>query len=172
MSIQELPSSVEFKTEATQQSVMRGCLGLNGLRKLRSDIQSDVVTAELELAFGIDEGGWSFVKGQLKTELELVCQSCLEGLSHVINSQFQLAVVAEPTQMDTLPDNYEPLELQDGLIDMAQIIKEEILLNLPFAVKHEQAACANKFTESKPTRKAFANLQELLENNNGCTKKS
>ena len=97
--------------------------------------------AAIELVF-TREKGLATVQGHIKTELKLKCQNCLETLIWPVDKQFKLGIVSSLDAANRLPDEYEPLLVEENPIPLVDIIEEELLLNIPAFPKHQQACVA------------------------------
>jgi uncharacterized protein len=77
-----------------------------------------------------------FVKGEIHTKLKLFCARCLEPFIHYLdtNVDFSLIPYSQSPQKEVLKLKSEEMEAEffNGIeIDLAQIISEQIFLNVP-----------------------------------------
>ena len=71
-------------------------------------------------------------------------------MRYSINSTFTLAMVVSESEIMTLADQYEPWHLtSDEPVLLAEIIEEELILNLPLIPKHNEQCIPSEFLESK-----------------------
>ena len=101
----------------------------------------------------------------IKGELNLSCQRCLGKLSHVLNLKSTLFLVENEKELSYL-DEDESVEgiLATSDIDIIELIKDEIILNLPSSPRHRESDClAKELTDSYAVEKKhpFAALLEL-----------
>ena len=80
-----------------------------------------------------------FIKGALQTGIELVCQRCLEPLRLALDVTVSLGLVHGEAEADRLPEEYEPLLVPEGVIRVADLVEDELLLALPRIPRHEDA---------------------------------
>jgi uncharacterized protein len=76
--------------------------------------------------------------------LELECQNCLEAVDWPIDCTIKLGIVTSMDQADRLPEDYEPLMVEEEKILLKNIIEDEILLILPAFPKHQHACFVQK----------------------------
>jgi uncharacterized protein len=87
-----------------------------------------------------------------------------------VNTEFCFSPVQGSEQTQTLPDAYEPVEVDDhGEVDLFQLLEDEVILSLPIVALHADEDCAVKAEhmsfgkiESEHEREnPFAVLKEL-----------
>jgi len=103
------------------------------------------------LDFDIDELGVPFMRGMLKTVLQLICQRCLEPYSFPVEQQCELAWVKTEQEADRLPLRFEPYLVETNPLVLNDVIEDELLLSLPQIPMHEEADCtASKWIKQQP----------------------
>ena len=77
------------------------------------------------------------------TEVALTCQRCLGPLRLPLTSESRVGLVESMEQADRLPAEVEPVWVEDGRVDLGELVEEELLLALPLVPAHERgdAAC-------------------------------
>lgn len=96
-----------------------------------------------ELEFFRDEDRRPCIRGRIQASLRLICQRCLEPMTFLVDESVSLAVVESITEMNRLPEQYEPLLMEEpGVINIMDMIEDELLLVLPQVPKHEQPNCS------------------------------
>ncbi|MCP5142360.1 MAG: DUF177 domain-containing protein [Gammaproteobacteria bacterium] len=96
---------------------------------------------EVDLEFGIDAGRTRFISGTVRTRVSMPCQRCLESMEIDVDAEVRLGVVISESQIERLPSGFEPLLLEEELIDPAQLVEDELLLALPLVPRHELRDC-------------------------------
>jgi uncharacterized protein len=161
--LQSLPEYIEPFQMADKGHSLRGSLSYEGMTRLQEAIVKPCGEVELKLQFGIDQQGFRYLDGNVKSQLELVCQRCLQNFCFEIVSDFQLSPVQDDGEAKALPAIYEPLLATPRML-LRTIVEDELLLNLPIIPLHEASACEVKLAQSegeaqKPS--PFAKLAEL-----------
>lgn len=90
--------------------------------KLTKDIEGEITISRLELGL--------LVQGRLATEIELVCDRCLRTFARPTAVKFQQLFSENPGD-DEMP-------ITDGEIDLAPLAEQEILLDLPIKILHDE----------------------------------
>jgi uncharacterized metal-binding protein YceD (DUF177 family) len=93
-----------------------------GTVKLVQDIEGEITISKLESSL--------LVRGQITTEIELECDRCLRAFTRPITVTFSQIFAEAPTD-DELP------VAEDGTIDLAPLVEQEIVLHLPIKILHD-----------------------------------
>ena len=97
------------------------------------------------------------------TILWLNCQRCLTNFQFEVNRSFQVCPVQSEFMhsADDLPEEYEPVLLEDGVVNLWDTIEDELLLSLPLVAMHEnRAECVE---QGYRTTALAPNLQQIKE---------
>ncbi len=142
MSEKFIPEHVDPFRYAEQSLGIAGTLNIKDMQRVSSavmPVEGSVVTVSLQ--FGRDEQKMAYLKGHLETALTLQCQRCMEPYSYEIMSDFVLGIVSTLAETNTLPEQYEPVLVKDGMLALRELIEDEIILNLPIIPRHEPDDC-------------------------------
>lgn len=86
-----------------------------------------------------DKNGTPMLELALNGQCQLRCQRCLQGMAYTIHQSSHL------TLADEAPDGLDADDVDsippDPHLDVVALVEDEILLNLPFAPKHELGSC-------------------------------
>ncbi len=173
-----LPEIIEPLHLADKRGELHGELPIKQLTRLHEKLVDDEGIVTVELYFG-REGRVPKIDGSLKTTLQLECQNCLQGVEFEINNKVNLGIVTTVEQVERLPEDVEPLLLEEETIPLSILVEDELLLHLPDYPKHKHDCMANEIIKKhtvafdkailkKPN--PFSVLANLLENPNGSTK--
>jgi uncharacterized protein len=144
MSEHYIPEHVDPFRYAELQLTLHGLINIANMKRLNISLAENHQPAVVDLQFGVDEQGVNYLKGQLKVNLMLSCQRCLEPFSYEIMSDFVLGIVDSLEGADALPEHYEPAIVTDGQLALRDLIEDEIILNLPIIPRHEPEMCKVK----------------------------
>lgn len=113
-----------------------GSIRLSDLRPVRGLID-DPGGAEIdfELSFDLDDQREVRVRVHVSGEVPMVCQRSLRPFGQWIDSESVVAIVASETEVDRLPEDYEPLLISEPRLSVADLVAEEVLLALPLVPK-------------------------------------
>lgn len=136
------PSEVTLPRAAELSQRIEGMLPARNLSRLfpllAQENQADV---EFFMDFSLDREKRSIVKGQVRAKLSLVCQRCLEPYLCEIMSDFSLVAVESLAEAVQLDKRYESVVLHDHKLLVAEVIEDELLLDLPLVPRHPLEQC-------------------------------
>jgi uncharacterized protein len=181
--IVRLPDTIEPFHLADKRGSLKGHIPLNTLERMADLLYTDSGFVSIELFFG-RSGNLANIEGTIKAVLELKCQNCLKSVEWMVDDNIKLGIVTTIEQADKLPEDFEPLLLEEESILLKDIVEDELLLILPAFPKHQHKCLVPdksnndnvnssvKDHKSSPEN-PFSILVNLktLENTNGSTKK-
>lgn len=141
MSQKLIPEHIDPFRFAEQGLGLHGAVKIADMQRLSKEIAAGEDWVSVDLHFGRDEQGITFLKGHLETTLTLQCQRCLEPFTYGIMSDFILGIVNTLDEANSLPEQYEPALANEGSLALRDLIEDEIILNLPIIPKHKPEDC-------------------------------
>jgi len=138
-----LPEFIDPLHLADKRGELKGQIPVSGLDRLADLLFSDAGAVAVDLFFG-REGRLAKVEGQIETVLELECQNCLQAVHWPVKTSIKLGIVTSIDQADRLPEDYEPLLVDEGKTLLKNIIEDELLLILPTFPKHQHNCLGQK----------------------------
>ncbi|SRR5579885_1485218 len=162
-----LPERVDAGRMVAARRVFRGRLLVSSLRRLADAIKDDRGEVAYELEFGREPLGVPYLAVHAQARLSLECQRTLELFEHPLDVDVRLGLIGHERDEAGLPAGYEPLLLENGTLQPAQVIEDELLLALPaFPVKPGSEAVAEEPDEKAQdvppvADNPFAILREL-----------
>jgi len=138
---ERLPLEINPFALADRRVELSGEMAIAVFTRLANLLASKEGMVQVQLRFGRDKYGPPYLKGQLSTVLRLVCQRCGEPVSCDINVKPCLSPVVSDSQAASLPKEYEPLVTHGEPVLLADVIEEELLLNIPMFPKHRSGKC-------------------------------
>ncbi len=151
-----LPDKLDPQRAADQERVLEGALGRDRLVRLAS-LAEDHVEAAFGLIFFRDDKRRCCVRGSVRVRVRLICQRCLGSVEVEVDSQLLAAIVRSSDEAQRLPEQYDPVYAEDGMLDLVQMIEDEIILSLPQIAMHAEGECA-------PARREFGTDAETDRN--------
>lgn len=145
-----LPERADPWQLCTQGRSFTGRIPLGQFRRLMPLLASTKGEAAFTLDFTRDEQGRSVVRGRVEAELELVCQRCLGSMLLPVAAEVRLALVTGPDAAAQLPEELDPLWVEDGQVQLPDIVEDELLLAVPSTPRHPPQECpaAAKFAQA------------------------
>jgi uncharacterized protein len=141
--LDRLPEYIDPLHLADKRGELKGQIPLRSLDRLARMLVSDEGAVAVDLFFG-REGRLAKVEGHIETVLELECQNCLEAVKWPVDCAIKLGIVTSIDQANRLPEDYEPLMVEEGKVLLKNIIEDEILLVLPAFPRHQHACFVSK----------------------------
>ena len=142
--LDRLPEYIDPLHLADKRGALKGQLPLKSLDRLAEMLVDDTGAINVELFFG-REGRLAKIDGHIEAVLGLECQNCLQAVDWPINCTIKLGVVTSIEQANRLPEDYEPLLVEEGKVPLKNIIEDEILLTLPAFPRHQHTCSIPKF---------------------------
>ncbi len=89
-----------------------------------------------------DKNNKASLRLEVKGEIHLSCQRCLDKLTHVVDLQAFLRLVEDEAELDQADDddNIDAI-LATSDLDVLDLIEEEIILSLPISSRHPNDEC-------------------------------
>lgn len=109
--------------------------------RLAGLLLDDAGDAEFVFRFRKGEKGRVHIVGDVRAELTLECQRCLEPVRVPVASKLDVVVVEGFEEAERLDEEYEPLLAGDKRIRLNEVIEDELLLALPQVPMHRQGDC-------------------------------
>ena len=111
------------------------------------------------------------LRGHIKAVVPMQCQRCMDEVEIPVNSQFTLGVVDSEAFAEKLPEEYEPLFIEeDEKLFLKDLIEDELILALPIVAMHPLEECkvdstneddTNLVQEESQQESPFAILKDL-----------
>jgi uncharacterized protein len=166
----KLPKRLDPIKSAQKLSSYEGIFVAKDMLRLSDAVDSILSDVSVKVEFAKDAQGLTYFQGTLAVQVMLICQRCNQAYPHDVDIEFCFSPVQGSEQDDTLPDAYEPVEVDDhGEVDLFQILEDEAILSLPIVALHSQEDCSVRAEdmsfgkiEPEPKREnPFAVLKEL-----------
>jgi uncharacterized protein len=166
----KLRKSYQVQKEVAQKGCFEGQIALSELKRLGELIPLEGVggqerNIDVDFEFSRNEFDVSMVVGQLTTSLELECQRCLRPLEYPMIVDFRLMIDASDEILEHSSE--DTLYSEDGYIEIAEVVEDEMILALPLVAMHEDTACNENWqveeiqAETRKRDNPFAVLQQL-----------
>lgn len=153
-----LPEFIDPLLLAEKKREFRGLLPLDSMERLAEEVKNLQGNVDFEITFSKD-GKIAVIKGRIKTTLVLECQNCLNNYDLPVDCVFKLGIVTSPDEVELLPEDYEPILIDESQIALKDIIEEEILLSIPAIPKHKEQCIDNKKLRQNKELNGQANIE-------------
>jgi uncharacterized protein len=166
-----LPESLDAWRMVSARRSFEGTLPIAAMSRLREALAGSEGVVNFELDFGRDSLGTSFVDVRAQADLLLTCQRTLEPFVLPVTVETRLGLIKAERDEAGLPPDCEPLLIaEDGRINPADVIEDELLLALPLVPVNPESSIADEVTGLEPyddvvgegrAENPFAVLREL-----------
>ena len=166
-----LPESVDAWRMVSARRSFEGSLPIATLPRLCEALAGLDGVVKFELDFGRDSLGISFVDVRAKADLTLTCQRTLEPFVLPVTVDTRLGLIKSERDEAGLPPDCEPLLVaEDGRLNPADVIEDELLLALPLVPIDPDSSTTDEVTDQQPdndvsgdgfAENPFAILREL-----------
>ncbi len=136
-----LPRAADLHQLAAAGEVFAARMNPTGFQRLLSAIHEMRQGIDISIQFGV-EHGVHYLRGELDTELVLICQRCMDPVKTPIRTGFQLGLVRNKEEEAGLPGQFEPLWVERIEMDLHAIVEDELLLALPLVPMHPSGECS------------------------------
>jgi uncharacterized protein len=126
-----LPESVDAWRMVQARRSFQGSLPLASLPRLRGSLAATDGAVDFDLEFGKDELGVAHLRVRADASLPLTCQRTLEVFMLPVHVDSRLGLIAREEDEAALPGGYEPLLTADGMLRLADVVEDELILALP-----------------------------------------
>ncbi len=159
----DFPDWVQVEKAAAARREFAGTVSLGRLERLVGMI-ADPGEAEIafELRFAHDDQRQVRVEVHVTGQVPLVCQRTLSVFQHDLDSRSVVGIVGNEQDAGALPEDYEPLMVSDGRVELIRLIEEELLLGLPLVpVDPDSSRMGDDDSSGADTHRPFAELANL-----------
>jgi uncharacterized protein len=147
MSSTPLPKQVDIRkliAVGTEISVREPLQNFARLATMLEMCDGDV---ELKLHLYVDDGRIKRIDGEVRAEVSVLCQRCLQPMMLPIDSTFAVGAVWSDDEAGRLPKYLEPYIVGEGLQDIRDLLEDELILCVPYAAYHEREDCAGDYLQ-------------------------
>jgi len=137
-----LPKQVDVRKLVASDASIAAREPLASFQRLGAMLESDAGDVEVQLRFFIDEQRLRRIDGMVRTEVQVLCQRCLQPMSVPLDSEFAVAVVWSDDEAEHLPRELDPYIAGEEPQDIRDLIEDELIISLPFVSYHEPGQCA------------------------------
>jgi len=148
----------------------QGLLPVAAMQRLGGALADTTGEARYELDFGRDEFGTAYLDVRVQAPLTLICQRSLEPFVLPVTVDSRLGLIRDEREESALPPGSEPLLVaEDGKLNLADVIEDELLLVLPLVPVNPDSTLPDEVVVPAPETNSgegrsdnpFAILREL-----------
>ncbi|WP_394132140.1 23S rRNA accumulation protein YceD [Shewanella maritima] len=138
----KIPVSLDPVRAAASKSSYEGLIPGKQNKRLAELSAGDCSDVVVSLECGVDLQGIVYLRGKAVTELTLLCQRCMTQYATEVTVDFCFSPCKTQTEIDELPDAYDPIECNEiGEVRLHQLIEDELIVAMPIIPMHENDDC-------------------------------
>jgi uncharacterized protein len=137
MPVVTLPTAIEPFKWADRATHVVVDVPLAQFTRLATDLVNTNGSVHIDCHFERNAQRRAYLRGEVKTVIHLTCQRCLEVMQLPIQTTLNLALVHDEDEAEKLPEEADYLVLPEQGVVLAEIIEDELLLNVPYTPMHE-----------------------------------
>ena len=138
MPVVSLPAAIEPFKWADRATQVVVDVPLAQFTRLAADLVHTNGSVQVNCRFERDAQRMAFLRGEASTEVTLICQRCLEPMQLPVQTVFDLALVYDEDHAKKLAEDVDYLVVAEQGLILAEIIEDELLLNVPFTPMHDE----------------------------------
>jgi len=161
MIIALMPRFADPDRLADQRVVLEGEVEKEALPRLRDMALEGIGSVQGQIRFGRDDEKRVVMEGQAQASLSLSCQRCGAPFVQPVETAWRLVFARSQKDEHSLAEQGVDVWYHEGLVDVAMILEDEVMLALPMAPSHPFDCEPQQIQEAKPH--PFAALAGLFE---------
>jgi len=115
-------------------------------------LYSDLGEIKVHLTGKHDDRRRCLVKAKITANVLLECQTSFKPIEYQVDTSIVYCTVISEEQIADLDEEYEALLIEDGQVDIKQVIEDELILSLPIV--------ANRASEELGINMSFGDLPQ------------
>jgi len=128
-----LPNYAPAATAIQREAQFAGTILVERLPRLVASLASAAGTLDVRLRAGKEIARPPFLRGEIRGELQLICQRCLEIFNWPLLAKVDLRLVRSEGEESKYLQDYEPYLIEDDRLPMHEMVEDEVLLALPLS---------------------------------------
>jgi uncharacterized protein len=168
----EYPDWISPNRAAEGKRIFSGTIPLSRMKRLAALLAETRGEASFTAAFKTDLDNRVVIDLEVEAALPLICQASLEIYDEQVKRKSELAVIESDSEQFDLPENYEPVQTENGRLAIAGLVEDELLLGLPTVPRKPglqpvEYSTGGRTFKSETTQEGrrenpFSALQEML----------
>ena len=158
-----LPKQVDPRRLAEQKSQFDELVQVHELSRLVNAVHRADSAVEVHLVFTVDPQYRTRLQGRVKTQVQLLCQRCVDVFDLELDQELDLIVVRDSEHARRIPKDKDAWEAGQSA-NLYELIEDELLLALPVVASHPMGECqAPKFPGYEETPEPLVGRQRPFE---------
>ncbi|WP_298636981.1 YceD family protein [uncultured Umboniibacter sp.] len=160
----QLPDHVDGRKMADHDVCLEGFVPVAKLERLDTMTREAGDLLPVTATFRRNEARHRWLHLEMRSELTIECQRCLEGYRYPIEVDCEVMLVRDDEIAKIVPRHVEPVVLDDDAVSIWEVLSDEILLVLPQVSQHDVEHCQGSASFELGPGKADASVELDVEN--------
>jgi DUF177 domain-containing protein len=162
----ELKTFIQPRKLANKEGELKYKWQVKDFGRIDGLLYSNEGTIEAHLSGRLDDRKRCLVEAHVVADVVLECQTSFEPIGHRIDTTVTYCMVITEEQINDLDEEYEPLLVEDGQVDIKEVIEDELILSLPLIANKASEELGMKFSYGDLPKEAESkkNPFQVLEN--------
>ncbi|TQV87386.1 YceD family protein [Aliikangiella coralliicola] len=149
----QLNTSIQPYKLATKNGEVRFSWPVSDFQRLCEMLYSDAGKIDILVKGHNDHRRRCLLDTKIEADLTLECQTSFEPIGYKINREVVYCAVVSEDYFADVEEEFEPVLMEDGWLDLKQVIEDELILSVPIV--------ANKPSEELDQKMSFGELDEV-----------
>lgn len=168
----DFPDMIDPWKAADGRRRFHGTMPLQRMKRLEAVLALNSGEAGFDARFYYDLQNILVVDLSVEADLQLICQRSLLPYSEPVRRRSLLAVVETMAEQELLPENYEPILVEQKRIALLELVEDELLLGVPLVPRDpavneirlstDGAVAPESEPDDEPLQRPFADLADLM----------
>lgn len=146
-------SSIQPRKLANKEGEVKFHWAVSQLERLSDMLYSDAGAVDVSIEAYFDHRKRCLLNTKIKANLTLECQTSFEPIDYQVDSETIYCTVVEESQFANVEEEFEAVIVEDGFLDVKQMIEDELILSVPLV--------ANKSADDLEQEMSFGVLDEV-----------
>ena len=148
MSNDPFPERVVARKLCQQKGTINTLVSFGKLQRFCEYLLDQDGQVKVDLHFDRDESGHKVIKGQIETNVRMLCQRCLEATYVEVASECSVTLADTETEAKKIAERYsgslDKLEIilcEEGKLELLTLLEDELIMSLPVVAVHDDENC-------------------------------
>ncbi len=134
--MQGIPANIKLLSFAKKGLIFSQTYSVKDFPRISEIVTNSGDKVSVELNFYIENNRIPCIEGQVKLEVALDCQRCLNEVKLQLNLVFKLAFIIHENQAEELDPSFETILNADEEFSTIEFITDEVLITIPMIPMH------------------------------------
>jgi len=148
----QLNSSIQPIKLAKKEGEVRFSWKVEDFERLVELLYSNEGSIGVEIQGRFDDHRRCLLEAKITADVTLECQTTFTPIKHQIEKEITYCAVVAESQFAEAEEEFEPVLMEEGYLDIKQVIEDELILSIPIV--------ANKPLEELDKQMSFGELDE------------